>query len=155
MPKVQVVTLPKQQAKYPKGEGYNALVGDQWVRTAPNAQQPIRMYTRDSLAQRTDDSGSVYENTLDIGQAFVRADFTGGEGLDWSPRQLTRLGGEEANDQTKYWDSANIDISPNSKRGDLYSIQLAALLEIWKTQAGLVDLATSDQFIYIAFGTTV
>jgi len=155
MPKAQLVALPKQQPQFPKGEGYNALVEGQWVRTAPNKQQPIRMYTRDSLAPRSDDTGSVYENTLDLGQAFVRADFTGGEGLDWSPRQLTRLAGEAAIDQTKYWDSANINISPPRQRGDLYTIQLSGLLEIWHNQAGLVDLATSDNYIYVAFDALV
>ena len=145
---------PSQIPRYPKGEGYGALVGDRWVRLAPNAEQPVRYYTKDSLAARSDDTGSVYENVLDIGYSFARGDLSGGEGLDWSPRFISQLDDQEVKDKIRYWDSENIDVA-RPVRGELARVTLSRRLEIWKTEAGVVDLATSDQYLFIAHGPTL
>lgn len=91
----------------PRAEGYGAQVGDEWYRLAPSVEAPLNVYTRDSLAPRTDDQDSD-ENVLDVGHAFSRSDLTGGEGLDFYPRPLTA--DRDPRDKTRFWDSSNIVI---------------------------------------------
>jgi len=145
---------PTIPARYPKGEGYGALVGSHWVRLAPNRQQPVRFITRDSLADRNDDTGSVYENVLDIGQAFARGDLSGGEGLDWYPRQIAQLGDNEVLDRIRYFDSTNIEVR-RPLRGERAQIKLSRDMEQWATGQAYVDLATSDEHLFIAYDATV
>lgn len=141
-------------ARHAKAEGYNYLVGGTWFRNAATPQSPLRIYTKDSLAQRTDRAGSPYENVLDIGYVFGRTDLSGGEGLDWSPRQLALEQDQAALDEVRFWDSKNISIR-RPERGQPYSWCLSPRPEVWRTEAGLVDLATSDDYLYVAFGNTV
>ena len=152
-PTTRIATLTTP-ARYPKAEGYNYLVGGTWFRNAATPQSPLRIYTKDSLAARTDRAGSPYENVLDIGYVFGRTDLSGGEGLDWSPRQLALEQDQAALDEVRFWDSKNISIR-RPERGKPYAWCLSPQPEVWRTQAGLVDLATSDDFLYVAFGTTV
>lgn len=147
-------TTPSQTPRFPKGEGYGALVGERWVRLAPTSDQPVRYYTKDSLASRQDDEGSVYENVLDIGYAFARGDVSGGEGLDWFPRFISQLGDDEVRDKIRYWDSDNIDIRRPVK-GSLSRITLSRQQSVWNSFVGLVDLATSDINLFVAYASTV
>ena len=148
------VELAGTDVSYPKAQGYGALVGDLWVRLAPNAQQDVRIYSRDSLAQRSDDTGSTYDNVLDIGYSWSRDDVSGGEGLDYDPRLRSLSEGEAAGDLIRFWESDNIDVR-RPVRGDPYTFQLAHAQEIWATHANLSDLATSDDYLHVAYGSLV
>jgi len=149
-PQVQLGLSPE----HPKAQGYNALVDDTWVRTAPNREQPIRYYTRDSLAPRTDDRGSTYENVLDLGYAWARGDVSGGEGLDFDPRLIARLTETEALDVIRFWDSMNLDITRPSK-GEVFKTRLSREFEAWAQGGSTIDLAVSDNFIAKASGDEV
>lgn len=139
---------------YPKAQGYGALVDDLWVRLAPDKAQPVRFYTRDSLAQRSDDSGLTYNNVLDIGYMWSRADISGGEGLDYDPRLIALAEREASADLTRFWQSNNVDIR-RPQSGLPYTFSLSHSQAIWRTEATLVDLATSDDFLHVAYGNTV
>lgn len=154
-----------EDVKHPKAQGYNIRIGSEWFRTLASREVPISIVTRDSLAQRSDDSGSIYNNVLDIGHQWGRTDLSGGEGLDWSPRELALEKGEEALDEIRYWDSSGIDISRPEQEGAQYSLRLARTFRTWDESddpgwpdtalVDLVDLGVSRQFIYIASETSV
>lgn len=133
----------------PKAQGYGALVGEAWFRLAPDNEAQVRIYSRDSLAPRQDDRGSVYENVLDVGYAWSRGDLSGGEGLDWDPRLISKVDGSDVLDRIRYFDSNNINIQRPVK-GEMFRISLANQMEIWKTYPDLVDLDTSDDYLFIA-----
>lgn len=145
--------IPSGGVTYPKAQGFGALIDDLFVRLAPDMQQPVRIYTKDSLAERLDQKGSVYENVLDIGYAWARGSAVGGEGLDWDPRLVV---GEQAPlaDDIRYWDSNNLDVR-RAPQGELERITLSKSIESWRNQAGLVDLATSDRYLFIGYSSTV
>ena len=139
---------------YPKGQGYGALIDDTWVRLAPDDGQPVRFYTKDALADRVDQGGLTYNNILDIGYSWARADISGGEGLDYDPRLIALDERLATADLIRYWDSQNIDIR-RPARGEAYTFSLAHSQAIWRTEANLVDLATSDDYLHVAYGSTV
>ncbi len=143
---VQAVTRPRAQ-------GYGASIGDDWFRLAPAPDAPLRVYTRDSLAERQDQAGSPDENVLDLGYAFSRSNLTGGEGLDWWPR----VAGETPTDTDliRFWDSSNVDVSrPDS--GEPYKLTLTKDLEsFWTPPASPADMGASRESVYIIEGTNV
>ena len=102
--------LPTTQVKYPKAQGYGARLDQLFVRLAPDRENLMRYYTKDSLAERQDDRGSFYENVLDLGYAWARTDWSGGQGLDWDPPDRTVLQGEANLDGIRFWDSDNLNI---------------------------------------------
>jgi hypothetical protein len=115
---------------FPFAQGYGARIDDEWFRVAPSREQPLRYYTRDSLAERQDDTGSTAENVLDVGHAWARTQWDGGEGLDWDPRQFTYLQSQAALDKIRFWDSCNVDIS-RSESGEVYSLELSHIFKQW------------------------
>ena len=60
-----------QQPKFPKAEGYNIKVGPTWFRTVAGPDNEIVIGTRDSLAQRVDQTSLPTRAVLDIGYAFA------------------------------------------------------------------------------------
>lgn len=141
--------------QHPKGEGYNIKVDDLWFRTVASRDVPIVIATRDSLAQRSDDTGSIYNNVLDIGYAWSRTDVSGGEGLDWSPRILAIESGQEALDELRFWDSTNINVE-RPPRGEKYAMRLARTTAAWgATFSNPLDMAVSDDYIWVADGDTI
>ena len=72
--------LSDQTVEFPKAQGYGVLVGEAWFRLAPDDQAPVRIYSKDSLAPRQDDRGSVYENVLDVATCPVAKDSIGTRG---------------------------------------------------------------------------
>jgi hypothetical protein len=142
-------------ADYPKAQGYNLLINDQWFRTVAGTNSPIQIGTRDSLAERSDDKGSIYENVLDIGYAWARTDLSGGEGLDWEPRQLAIERGQEALDKLRYWESCGIDVS-RPFRDEKYTIRLAPLPETWYDPTSSANhLASSGELLFANNGSDV
>jgi len=141
--------LSDQTVEFPKAQGYGVLVGEAWFRLAPDDQAPVRIYSKDSLAPRQDDRGSVYENVLDVGYAWSRGDLSGGEGLDWDPRLISKVDGTDALDRIRFFDSDNINIQRPIK-GEMFRISLANQMEIWSTYPDLVDLDTSDDWLFVA-----
>ena len=141
---------------FPKAQGYNIRVGNVWYRTVAGPDVEIQIGTRDSLAQRQDQAGSIYENVLDLGYAWARTDLSGGEGLDWSPRELALERDQAALDQIRYWDSNGVDVSRPEVNGERYTVRLSTIFEDW---VGAVtdprDIATSQDFIYVADGDLV
>jgi len=151
----KVVAL-SQSVQQPKAEGYNIRVGNKWFRTIANDAVQITMATKDSLAQRVDQGGSIYVNVLDIGYAWARTDLSGGEGLDWDPRDIAREEGKTALDLVRYWDSEGINVSRPDVAGEQYSLRLARSFQIWdEPVVDPIDMAVSSNLIYIADGDTV
>lgn len=137
----------------PRAQGFGCLLAEDWYRVAPSREQPIRVYTRDSLAERADDRGSPEENVLDIGYAFSRSNLTGGEGLDFFPRQ-GGVGGSDR-DKIRFWDSADLIIErPDS--GEPFALRLAPDSQTWWTPGATpVDIGESADRLYIIQGTNV
>lgn len=150
------VAAPYEQgtAVRPKAQGYGASLDGVWYRLAANPDSPLRIGTKDSLAERLDQRGSVDENVLDLGYAFSRNNLTGGEGLDWFPR-VSQLVEPAPLDVIRYWDSQNLNIS-RPDAGQPYAITLSEQNRIFYTPATPpVDLAASATFIYVAWGQQV
>jgi hypothetical protein len=151
----KVVAL-SQNVQQPKAEGYNIQVGNNWYRTIANNQVPIQMGTKDSLAQRVDQGGSIYSNVLDIGYAWGRTDLSGGEGLDWDPREIAREQDQVALDIIRYWDSEGINNNRPDTAGEQYSLRLARGFQLWdEPVTDPIDLAVSATLIYVADADTV
>ena len=145
-----------QPVKHPKAEGYNLLINNTWYRTIANSAVPLTIGTRDSLAERVDQRGSIYENVLDIGYAWARTDLSGGEGLDWDPREIALDERQTALDIVRYWDSVGIDVRRPDTAGQQYSLRLGRGDVLWGgTVTDPKDLGVSEQFIYVADGVTV
>lgn len=142
--------------RHPKAEGYGIRIGSIFARLAVSPKAPLRYYTRDSLAQRQDQAGSIYENVLDLGYAFSRTNYSGGEGLDWDPRELSFEQATQLLDQIKFWDSRNINII-RPKGGEQFTIDLAplALTALQTFASEPVSTVASDLFWYVAFGVFV
>ncbi len=143
---VQAVTRPRAQ-------GYGALISDNWFRVAPDDDLPIMIYTKDSLAKRTDQRGSPEENVLEIGYAFSRSNLTGGEGLDWWPRTAGER--EIPTDPIRFWDSENINIR-RPDAGDPYKLELVPGFVNFLTPASTpLDMGTSRDSIFVIQGQIV
>lgn len=137
----------------PRAQGYGAALGDSWYRTAASPEIPLRLYNRDSLAERQDDRGSPEENVLDLGYAFSRSNLTGGEGLDYYPRQHGEEGTDR--DRIRFWDSADVLIE-RPDAGHPYALTLVPDVELfWSPTADAVDIAACLGRIYIAEGENV
>jgi len=151
------VNVLGRSVKHPRAEGYNLLLNDYWFRTVASDDVPLQISSKDSLAQRLDHQGSVYENVLDIGYAWSRTDLSGGEGLDWDPRILALEQDQAALDQVRYWDSSGIDVSRPDTAGMPYTLRLSKGQELW--QGSLSDdpreIATSGNYIFVADGSVV
>ncbi len=142
--------------RFPWAQGYNIRVDTRWFRTVEGPDTQIQLGTRDSLAERMDRAGSVYENVLDIGYSWARTDLSGGEGLDWDPRQLALDQDKAALDQTRYWDSSGIDVRRPDTAGVPYALRLSHSREVWKAQfVAPVDMGVSEKNIYVADGEEV
>jgi len=138
--------------QHPKAEGYNCLVDNDWFRTVAGPQVQVQIATRDSLAQRSDDGGSVHNNVLDIGYSWGRTDLSGGEGLDWDPREIALKTNEVSLDPIRYWDSNGINIRRPERQGDPYALQLARTVNLWEGQpvfTDLKDIAVSENYIFV------
>ncbi|GAG30292.1 unnamed protein product, partial [marine sediment metagenome] len=121
---IRSVSNLSQSVTRPKAEGYNLRIGDQWFRTIANNEVQVQIGTKDSLAERFDQSASIYDKVLDIGYAWARTDFSGGEGLDWDPRELALEQDQAALDGIRFWDSENIDVR-RSQEGNVASITVS------------------------------
>ena len=147
-----------QPVRRPKAEGYNVRIGTKWYRTVANKQTQVQIGTRDSLAPRQDQNGSIYQNVLDIGYAWGRTDLSGGEGLDWDPREISLEQNQASLDLIRFWDSLGIDTRRPDSAGGQYSLRLGRGSELWQgtlPNDDPLDLTTSDQFWYVSDGETV
>ena len=150
-----MTTLLPTIARFPKGQGYGARLGNLYVRVAADREMPLRIYTQDSLAERRDDQGSFYENVLDLGYAWARTQWRGGEGLDWDPPDRTLAQGELSLDGIKFWDSELLDIA-HGEPGQPYTLALVKKFQDWGGATTTpVDLTVSDDQIFIADDDTV
>ena len=138
----------------PRAQGYGVSIKNDWFRVAPDNEVPINIYTRDSLAERTDFRGSPEENVLDIGYAFSRSNLTGGEGLDWWPRQAGER--EIPTDPIRFWDSSNINIK-RPDAGEPYKLELSPTwFEFWAPSLSEVqDMGASRDNLYIVGATAI
>ena len=108
------------------------------------------------MAERYDNTASIYHNTLDIGYAWARTDLSGGEGLDWDPREIAIEQGQASLDPIRYWDSEGIATRRPETEGDQYQLKLARTFEDWQgTVVDPIDLAVSAEFLFIADGESV
>lgn len=151
-----MTTRLTQRVRHPKAEGYNISVDSDWFRTVTGPGYELVIGTRDSLAPRIEQRGSLAESVLDIGYAWARTDLSGGEGLDWDPREIALEREQSTLDLIRYWDSDGINVRRPDVSGAPYNLRLARDSRDW---AGTVtdpkDLATSNNFIYIADGEDV
>jgi len=139
-----------------KSQGYGARIGDLLVRLAANPEQPLRYYTKDSLAARLDQKGQTAANVLDIGYSWARTELDGGQGLDWDPRELPADAAAAANDVRRFWDSKNIDISA-PPAGVPYAARLSNTFDTFDTGrlTNVGDIAASATHVFIASLNTV
>ena len=146
--------LFKGTPTYPKGEGFGVRIGSDWYRLATGPQSAIGIGTKDSLADRLDQRGSVYENVLDLGYVFSRNDLNGGEGLSFYPR-TSQIKEQDPLDAIRFWSSHNLNIQrPDS--GDPPHVALSRpFIEFWTPADPPVDMEASAEFIYVAHGTSV
>lgn len=136
-----------QNEERPRGMGYGARLGDAWYRLAPSDEAPLQILTRDQLAERTQQGVNAFENMLKTGFAFIRANYSGGEGLDRYPR--TPPG---PLDDTRYFSSLNIDLR-RPRAGRPYAITLANRYDAWyHASAPIVDAHASVAKLYLAAG---
>ena len=145
-----------QNPQRPKAEGYNISVSGKWFRTVAGPGAQMQIGTRDSLAPRQDQAGSIYANVLDIGYAWARTDLSGGEGLDWDPREIALERNQTDLDLVRFWDSANIETQRPDTQGEQYKLELARTFE----DSGFVltapvDMTVDTDFIYVADGDKV
>jgi hypothetical protein len=143
------VTLAPSHAENetrPRGLGYGARLGTAWYRLAVHPDAPLTIQTRDQLAERSADGTNAFENMLKTGFAWVRGDFTGGEGLDRYPRTPPH-----PLDDTRYFLSENLDLR-RPGAGRPYSITLSRRHEPWYTAPSTITevRATVDK-LYVAY----
>ena len=149
------LTLPQASVKFPRAQGFDARIDDLYVRAAPSADIEQRIYTRDSLAERRDDEGSFYENVLDLGYAWDRTDWSGGESLDWDPSDRALSDATRDLHRIRYWDSRFLDVSVGDP-GTPYTLDLSKKFIIWGgTSTTPVDLTASDSLLFVADGVDV
>ncbi len=145
--------LPIADLERPKAAGYGARIGNLNVRLAVDPATPIRPYTRDSIAGREANTSNVYENVLDVGFTFARQNLTGGEGLEFFPRELARA--NQALDEIRYFDSKDLDMQ-RAARGLPFEIKLVKEPETWYTPGAVpADMAASKDKLYVAEGDEV
>jgi len=88
-----------------------------------------------------------------LGYAFSRSNLTGGEGLDWYPRQTGEIRSEL--DQIRFWDSADLEIS-RPDAGRPYTVQLVPATATFLTPATApLDMGASRDRAYLISGTNV
>jgi len=140
-----------QSVDFPKAQGFNLEVDNIWFRTIANTDVPLTIGSRDSLAERQDRAGSTYENVLDVGYAWARSDVSGGEGLDWSPRNLALYQDQAALDALRYFDSSGLNVSRPAENGEQYRLRLALAMEEWGFKpTSLHDLGVSAKQLFVA-----
>ena len=140
-----------QTPKFPKAEGYNIKVGPTWFRTVAAPDNEIIIGTRDSLAQRVDQTALPTRAVLDIGYAWARTDLSGGEGLDWDPREIALERNEIDLDRIRFWDSANIQTERPETQGEQYKLELARVFQDSKfVVPNPIDMTVSNLNIYVA-----
>lgn len=137
---------------HPRAAGYGARIDDYWVRLAPSREAPMRYYTQDSLAPRSDDRTSSEDNVLELGHVYTKSDVSGGAGLDYFPRPL--LQDRRIEDNIRFWDSMNIDVS--HPRYDLeQAIRLYRKLEQWNDLNTASAVVRTSDLLFVADGTYV
>ena len=134
----------------PRGLGYGARINGAWYRLAVGPETPLQLLVQDELAERTQQGVNSFENLLKTGYAFIRGNFTGGEGLDRYPR--TPPG---PLDDTRYWASNNVDLR-RPKAGKPYSISLANRYDTWFTLPDpITEVRATVERLYAARGTGI
>jgi len=144
--------LPRGDLTAPRGDGYGARVDDLWLRLAASPEAPLRIYSKDSLAERVDQRTNLYENVMDKGHVFARADLTGGAGLDWFPRRSAAETSDISRDSVRFWTSRNIDVS-RTELDKEYSIRLHRKLETWGDPGVEIATALGRTSAYFFLGT--
>ncbi|RLB62512.1 MAG: hypothetical protein DRH08_12340 [Deltaproteobacteria bacterium] len=93
---------------------------------------------------------------LDIGYAWSRTDLSGGEGLDWDPRELALFQDQAALDQMRFFSSNGVDVSRPRENGEQYVLKLSHNHREWEPVfVNPRDLATSSESIFVADGDLV
>jgi len=148
------VLIPGVSTFQPAAAGYGARISDYWVRLAPSEDAPLRYFTQDSLAPRSDDRSSTEENVLELGHVFARSDLTGGAGLDFFPRPLFQ--DRETEDNIRFWDSMNVDVS-RARYDAEYRWRLHRKLQQWHTYSpsNATCMVRTSGYLYIAGGNLV
>ena len=154
----QAAGNPNVPVRRPHAEGYNLRMANKWFRTVAGPGVELTIATQDSLASRQQESGtdSIYSNVLDLGYAWARTDVSGGEGLDWDPREISIEREAAALDIIKFWDSDGLDIRRPDTAGQRYNIRLSRTFEQWSlVTTDPRDITSSLEFIYVADGDTI
>jgi hypothetical protein len=138
-----MTTTVSSNAKVPQAEGYELRIGTKHYRLAASRQDQLVLTSKDSLAERADDKGSTSENVLDIGYAWARTDYSGGEGFDWDPPEIPATSALAAENPRRYWDSESVDIS-RPAAGNRYDLRLAYKFEEWNAPVTPVASLTAS-----------
>lgn len=150
-----MTTTVSTNAKAPRAEGYEVRIGARYYRLAASPQDVAILASRDSLAERQDDQGSTAQNVLDIGYAWARTDYSGGEGFDWDPPEIPVTSALAAENPRRYWDSESIDVE-RPGAGNKYELKLAKAFEEFNpTLTPVASISASKDFVFATDGDTI
>lgn len=111
-------TLPTQTTvAHPRGWGYGARLDDLLVRLVSSPERRLNIESAKSQAQRVQTEANAEDFVPEYGQVFSRADFSGGEGLDFAHEPGS------SGDPTRFWDSKGITVFQD-RPGELRSVEL-------------------------------
>lgn len=134
----------------PRALGYGCRINDRYYRLAVAPDRRLDVETapleppKVNTVENPDDIGNEF------GQIFSRADFSGGEGLDFAHRRKSTDA-----DTIRFWDSAHIDVTPNEP-GQPASFTLLPVTAAIETSADTnLHMAYDGTALYMAEGQQV
>lgn len=89
----------------PRSKGYDVRINDVYYRLAITPDTPMRRQSAELQAQRVDDSARPEDIIQSFGVSFTRADFSGGEGL-----QFAHLPTNPPNAFSMFWNSVGVNL---------------------------------------------
>lgn len=114
----------------PRRLGYDALIGDLYVRLAVAPDRSLTVQTAEpERGERVQTQTNAEEFVEEFGRVFARDDFTGGEGLFAAHTREQRAG-----QATRFWDSRGIDVL--LRRGEPPALRLLRDTELMVSGAG-------------------
>lgn len=134
----------------PRAGGYGVAIDGLWYRLAVGPNREMVISSAPLQPQKLSTSENPEDMRSEFGDYYSRVKFDGGEGLAFAHSRDNK-----PVDSTRFWDSHNIDISPN-RPGELPSLKLladTAKIDA-STQTNLV-LATDTAALYMAIAHEV
>ena len=129
----------------PRAGGYGVAIDGIWYRLAAGPNREMVIESAPLQPQKLSTSENPEDMRSEFGDYYSRVRFDGGEGLAFAHSRDNK-----PVDSTRFWDSHNIDITPN-RPGELPSIKLLPSTTKIDTQAQTnLHLATDTVALYMA-----